>query len=179
MNFYLEMSSSTSVAKKKMGLAKCAAKTEVSGTDDTSSLLRGQTHSRESSGASNLSVKYTITQSSDGGSPIASATVSSAGNTPSHEATQERLPTVSIVGDRINTSNHRRKKPRTRRRNATTTSTDVNEEEQLSDSLSAGECLDDEDVGEGQTKEDSMVNEAYGKSCDSLNNERLTPHKER
>ena len=82
-------------------------------TCDSTALLRGQSHSRESSGASNLSVKYTITQSSDG--TVASATVST-NTTPQHGATSkvppesEPLPAVSIL------SSPKRRKKRSRKR---------------------------------------------------------------
>ena len=149
------MSSNAAAAAKK---AKKGP--EMVDEDDTSSLLRGQTHSRESSGASNLSVKFTVTQSSDGGSPVASATVSPIHSVPAAAAVAsavgDQLPPVVV---RRNEVKFRRKKRPGRRRS---TSPEIDED---SLSLDENDPKDPENGG-------NLVNEAYGKSCECLDKER-------
>lgn len=68
----------TKVPNKKSEAAEAepSAKGAKDGVEPaTTAAARGQSHSRESSGASNLSVKFTITQGQDGSPPIATASV--------------------------------------------------------------------------------------------------------
>lgn len=143
-------------------------------TCDSTALLRGQSHSRESSGASNLSVKYTITQSSDGsGSPEASATVSTTSTPLKAGAASKAVDAAAVVvaGEDDNSPDCLpavtivQRSPRTRKKR-------IRKRASVNDSEPAGEDGDDYYSSSGPDDDTAAAAKSEGRvhngSCDSL-----------